>query len=384
MKVSYLRWAMSLWSQRADLGRAEPWLRSIAVAIWAFVGLAHWQWGEPLPAWVWPWLAFGAAFGLTSAHRRLPRWGSAAALAVQTLAALSLPHFGLPGSEGLLLAVVAAQAPTVLPVRAAVTWALAQVVPLVAVVWAAQRPGEIAEVGGAYSTVSAVALRVDGLPPSARAGGRALAEANVEILGARSLVMEGVRQGERLRISRELHDSLGHQLTALRLQLELAGRHADVSASHEALAKARAISKEAIADLRRAVSEVHTDAGIDFPTALRALAAGLPGTDIHIEAPEGFALAGEVGHVLFRCVQEAVTNSLKHSDGHRIWIALAQGNEGIEVRVRDDGRGDRGFAPGFGLKGIAARAAQLGGRAESGPVPGAGFQVHVVVPRERP
>ena len=304
-------------------------------------------------------------------------------LALQTLSVLPLPRVGLPGFEGLLLAIVAAQVPTIVSLRASVVWACAQLVPLVTIVWTINRPIEIAEILGAYSTFTAFALFVYWLQQNERETRRALAGANVEILGARSLVVESVRQGERLRISRELHDSLGHQLTALRLQLELASRREDSQLSLEAMAKARAISQVAISDLRQVVKTIQSEAWPDFTAALNALAAGLPGTAVTIEASEGFSVSGEMGHLLFRCVQEAITNSLKHSDGRGIWVVLSQDNGGIDVRVRDDGRSNGSIVPGFGLRGIQARAAQLGGVAESGPAPGGGFEVRIVVPRER-
>jgi len=382
--VGILAGGMSLWDQRAELGRAEPWLRVIGSGIWLFVGLSRLREAPPLPPWIWPWLGFGVAFAVSSAHRHVPRWLAVAGLALQTSCVLPLPRAGLPGFEGLLLAIVVAQVPTVLSLRASVVWACLQLIPLAAIVWTPKQPLEIAEILGAYSTFSAFALLVYWLQQNEREARRALARANVEILGARSLVVESVRQGERLRISRELHDSLGHQLTALRLQLELAGRHEHGQQSLAATAKAREISQAAISDLRQVVKAIQSEAWPDFTAALHALAAGLPGTAVTIQASEGFSVSGETGHLLFRCVQEAITNSLKHSDGRGIWVLLSQDDGEIDVRVRDDGRSNRAIVPGFGLRGIQARASQLGGVAESGPAPGGGFEVRIVVPRERP
>jgi signal transduction histidine kinase len=384
---SILRCGMSLWDQRSELGRAEPWLRAIGGGIWLFIGLSRglsgWHDGAPLPPWIWPWLGFGAAFAISSAHRHLPRWLAVAGLALQTSSVLLLPGLGLPGLEGLLLAIVAAQVPTILSLRVSVVWACVQLIPLAAIVWTLKRPVELAEILGAYSAFSAFALLVYWLQQNERETRRALAAANVEILGARSLVVESVRQGERLRISHELHDSLGHQLTALRLQLELAGRRDDGQLSLEAMTKARAISQAAISDLRQVVKAIRAEAWPDFTAALNALAAGLPGTAVTIQESEGFSVSGEVGHSLFRCVQEAITNSLKHSDGRHIWVVLSQDDAEIDVRVRDDGRSNGTIVPGFGLRGIQARAAQLGGVAEVGRALGGGFEVRIVVPQDR-
>jgi signal transduction histidine kinase len=261
-----------------------------------------------------------------------------------------------------------------------VVWSVAQAAPLVVTVWTFKSALEIAEILGAYSTFCAFALLVYWLELNERQARQSLARANIEILGAHSLVVEGARQAERLRISRELHDSLGHQLTALRLQLELAGRHGDVATAQKALAQARGLSEEALKDLRKVVHTIQAAEWTDLPGAVRALAAGLPGTSIQVEASQGFAVSGEVGSVLFRCIQEAVTNSLKHSGGHSIWISLMRDASGLRVSVRDDGRRRAGFEPGVGLRNIQARAAQLGGVAEVGPSPRGGFEVRLVLP----
>jgi signal transduction histidine kinase len=371
---------MSVWTQRAELGRIERCLRGVGVAIWLFVGFSRWH-GATHPPWLWPWLGFGAAFALSSLHRVLPLWACRLALGAQTFCALPLPHLGLAGFEGLLLSVVAAQAPTLLTLRWAVAWTVAQAAPLVATVWTLKSAFEIAEILGAYSTFCTFALLVYWLELSEREARQSLARANVEILGTRSLVVEGARQAERLRISRELHDSLGHQLTALRLQLELASRHGDFAAAHKALAQAQGLSLEALSDLRKVVHTIQAAEWTDLPDAVRALAAGLPGTSIQVEASEGFAVSGEVGSVLFRCIQEAVTNSLKHAGGHSIWISLLHDAKSFQVSVRDNGRHQEGFVPGVGLLGIQARAAQLGGVAEVGPSARGGFEVRLVLPR---
>jgi signal transduction histidine kinase len=374
---------MSLWQQRSDLGPAEPCLRLMGFAIWLFVGGARWHGQAAPPPWVWPWLGFGAAFVVASLHHRLPAWVGGWALAVQGLCVLPLPHLGFGGFEGLLLSIVVAQAPTLMSLRWAVVWTVAQAFPLVVTVWKFKSAFEITEILGAYSTFCAFALLVYWLQLRERDARGSLALANVELLGTRSLVVEGVRQAERLRISRELHDSLGHQLTALRLQLELAARGADPLATRGAVVHAQALSRDAMTDLRAVVSAIQADDWTDFPAALHALAAGVPGTSIHVEAVEGFTVTGEVGRVLFRCIQEAVTNSLKHSSGNGVWITLSQDAANLEVSVRDDGHGPRQFTRGFGLRGIEARAAELGGVGVAGRGPNGGFQVRVVVPRGR-
>src|ERR1700752_3329834 len=103
---------MRLFDERAARGRVEPWLRAVAFAIWAFVGISHFS--GALPNWLLPWLVFGGAQGAGSLRAQLPDAVNLAVLLVQSVAALVLPSFGLAGFEGLLLSVVVAQVPTVL------------------------------------------------------------------------------------------------------------------------------------------------------------------------------------------------------------------------------------------------------------------------------
>jgi hypothetical protein len=82
---------MSLWTQRAELGRVEPYLRFIGLTVWFFVGFSRWHRAMPTPTWVWPWLGFGFAFLVSSLHRTLPSWVCRLALGAQALCVLSLP-----------------------------------------------------------------------------------------------------------------------------------------------------------------------------------------------------------------------------------------------------------------------------------------------------
>src|SRR3954452_4614770 len=102
-------------SERVDLGRAELPLRAVGAAIWAFIGLAHLA-NAPIGPWFFAWCAYGLSFGAT-AYRRLPRSAVWSLLLVQSVVALVLPSLGLRTFEGLMLAVVAAEAAAVLPPR---------------------------------------------------------------------------------------------------------------------------------------------------------------------------------------------------------------------------------------------------------------------------
>ncbi len=365
-------------ADRARLGRTEPWLRAVGLGIWAFVGLSRMS-GHPAP-WLGAWLVFACALVLQAFHARLSPTVGVLALVVQSAAALALPWLGLPGFEGLLLSIVVAQAPTVLSFRGAVLFAAGQAALLLLDVLPFKHGVEIVEILGAYSAFTAFALLVYQLHLQERRARDELAQANADLLATRALLVEGSRQGERLRISRELHDSLGHHLTALSLQLELGDRMAE-GAAKEPVGRARAICRESLAEVRRVVSAMQAPGGLDLLAALRALAGGIAAPRIRVEAAADLGTPGAATtHALFRCVQEAITNSIKHAGAGNVWIAIARGANGIDVTVRDDGRGVARVTPGRGLTGIAERVAQIGGRAAFESSPGGGFRVRLSVP----
>ena len=119
--------------------------------------------------------------------------------------------------------------------------------------------------------------------------------------------------------------------------------------------------------MREAVSQQRLGPRIDLTTALQALADGITSTRIELDiAPAARDLSPRVAHALLRCVQEAVTNSVRHSRAAtvRISLDLNLGDEARQVRVSidDDGRGAPLLKPGNGLQGMAERMQELGGR----------------------
>jgi signal transduction histidine kinase len=374
---------MSASEEPPGLGRAEPWLRLLGLAIWAFIGVSRsWSAGGRPGAWVLAWAVYGGAYAVVSLSRRVPRPLTVALLGVETLAAAAMPHLGLKEFEGLMMSVVVAQVPTVLSLRASLAWTLAQAVPLyVAVTPLGPRSG--LEIFGAYGAFSAFALLVYYLNAQERRARQAAANANADLVTARALVVERTREGERLRISRELHDSLGHHLTALRIQLDLASRLPGATPSAPLL-RAQEISRDALTEVRRVVTQMRAPEPLDFAAALRALAGGVPTPRIHI--PSDVPAISDSAHAqtLFRCAQEAITNSLKHASAKNIWVELSRTAEGLELRVRDDGRGASRISGGHGLAGMRERLEGAGGTLELELPAGAGFGLRMRVPDKGP
>jgi two-component system sensor histidine kinase DesK len=211
---------------------------------------------------------------------------------------------------------------------------------------------------------------------------QALRAARQEI--ARLAAAEAVA-AERLRFARDLHDLLGHSLSAITLKGEVARRlvRDDPDRAERELGDALAAAREALREVREAVS------GYRQPT----LAAELRGArEILTAAGIACTCEGDAGPlppaaaaVLTWAVREGVTNVVRHSRARHCAIRLARAGGAASVEIADDGAGvvpPAGAAGpgGHGLRGLAERAAQQGGAVEAGPGARGGFRLLVTVP----
>lgn len=212
---------------------------------------------------------------------------------------------------------------------------------------------------------------------------QALAAAHAQVLATQSLLTDTVRGAERLRIARDLHDMVGHHLTALNLHLDLALRQAG-SAAPPALPTARDVSRDLLTQVRSIVTSTREDRAIDLAQALRMLCAGLPmlKVDLRIDAEAGCQPA-PAAHALFRCIQEAVTNTLRHAQARQLTIVLETHDGATVARVADDGCGKPCAAEGNGLRGMRERLADLGGALTYRHGAGDGFALEMRLPHAR-
>jgi signal transduction histidine kinase len=209
---------------------------------------------------------------------------------------------------------------------------------------------------------------------------------------AREREEEGRRReaDERLRIARELHDTLAHSLVAINVR---AGVAVDLHASQDPLPALRDIqeaSATALGDLRATLGLLRRQ-GDAAPTAPAFDLEALPGlvddarsggldADMDVEL-DGAAVPSAIGGAAFRIVQEALTNVLRHADASRAHVRVRSDTKALDLEVTDDGRADSAAAhPGLGLRGMAERAAALGGRLDVGPRDEGGWRVHARLP----
>ncbi|MFE6763771.1 sensor histidine kinase [Streptomyces sp. NPDC057689] len=211
----------------------------------------------------------------------------------------------------------------------------------------------------------------------------------------RRIEAEHAAARERARIAREMHDILSHAVSLMIVQAE-AGPVAVRTAPERAEAAFDAISetgRDAMVQLRRMLGVLReSERGPGAPRSPQPSLAGLPALVERVRS-SGLAvthtvtgpkrpLPRDTDSAVYRIVQEALTNTVKHAAATGAAVLLAYGEDGLTVSVTDDGRGagtDTGT--GHGLIGIRERAAAHGGSSRTGPGPdGRGFRVDVTLP----
>jgi signal transduction histidine kinase len=195
---------------------------------------------------------------------------------------------------------------------------------------------------------------------------------------------------ERNRLAREMHDTLGHRLTVSVVQLEAAQSlcTTDQERAQEIVGTVREQVREALQELRSAVATLRTpvEADLQLRSALQRLTAhyeAATGLTIHRILPDEMPpLPPNHRMALYRTAQEALTNVQKHAGAQQIWLVLTASQGAITLLVSDDGRGfsHRKDQPGFGLRGLRERAAQLDGELHVEPRPGGGTQLSLRLP----
>ena len=192
---------------------------------------------------------------------------------------------------------------------------------------------------------------------------------------------------ERRRLARELHDQTGQELTSILLGLKAVEDAADASERERAIQAVREQVLETLHDVRRLAVELRPKALDDFglvPAVERLLEsfAEQTGLRVDFEARLEDRLPSEIETALYRIVQEALTNVVKHARARSVSVVLARGADTISALVEDDGRGFD-FDPngdGLGLAGMRERLVLLGGRLKIESAPDRGTTIVAEVP----
>ncbi len=330
--------------------------------------------------------------------RRIAPW--LAVLAALATLALPVVIEVVPATQGLTLVVLTYTVAACQPIRPALATAVALWVPVA--VLAPLLPTEgLPQVGAAYVVannllVGIVSFSVGRTVHARRSTTAALRErARVAEANQRALAEQAVAD-ERRRIARELHDVVAHHVSVMGVLATGVRRvlPRDPKAADEAVATIEETSRATLRELRRLLDVLRTEAE---PAADLAPQPGLAGIEMLVEQvreaglPVTFAVTGTPGPVeqgvaltVYRIVQEALTNALKHAGRATAQVHVSYPGDAVEVEITDTGRGpspDRQRV-GHGLVGMRERVALYGGVLRTGARAGGGYRVYARIPVE--
>lgn len=303
-------------------------------------------------------------------------------LALLTGCALGISAVSQSLLGGILLLIVAVVLPWLLSIATAVAWLITQNVLLAVTI------SRIPEVSlsdasleaGLFLGISMFAFMSSVVVLRQNAARDELRKVNSELRATQVLLAENTRIAERVRIARELHDLVGHHLTALTLNLEVVTHLVDGKVLAH-VQQAHSLAKLLLADVREVVSDMRQDDLVNLAQALHALVEGVPKPRIHLDLPaEAIMTEPKRAQILLRCTQEMITNSVRHAQARNLWIRLSCNRDGLAMSARDDGVGTAKVDFGNGLRGMTERLRQLGGKLEIESAPGAGFALHAWLP----
>jgi signal transduction histidine kinase len=254
--------------------------------------------------------------------------------------------------------------------------------------------------GNAESALAPVTIAVPLLTVIAWLIGNSIrqAHARAELVRAQAAAQAGM--AERLRIARELHDSVAHSIGIIAIQAGSGRRVFDArpDEARDALATIEATSRETLSGLRRMVKGLRNAdpepgpgqapldpapglGGIERLAAVTLDAGVQVDVDWHVSRQP---LPADVDASAFRIIQEAVTNVVRHAGTGQCRVSINQQDGHLSIEVTDSGRGGSGAGTGYGITGMRERAALLGGDFSAGPRPGGGFRVTARLPLPAP
>jgi signal transduction histidine kinase len=321
-------------------------------------------------------------FGFDYARRRDSLPISIAYLLIEFAIGMGINRLAWAGSLPLILLPLAAQGIVLLPRALAAAMCLLVIAGVSGTLsWVPEWPYWLRNIAQATAAVVFVVVYT-GAAERERAARQRAESLTVE-------VAQLAAANERNRMAREIHDTLGHYLTVIHIQLEAARAvlGQDPDRGMLAVTRAQALAKDGLAAVRQSVKALREEGSVD---GIAEQIASLVESARDEKFDVALTIAGRprpvsaaVALALHRTTLEALTNVRKHADAAHVDIELAFRDEGlVQLRVKDDGKGgaEETAGAGFGLRGIRERAEQLKGRASYRMAPNEGFTLSVELP----
>ncbi|GAB3301149.1 sensor histidine kinase [Parasphingorhabdus pacifica] len=202
---------------------------------------------------------------------------------------------------------------------------------------------------------------------------------------------ETARADERARITREIHDAVGHHVTLIAIESAALAATSEEPETAESAGRLRGLAKEALAEMRTTLGLVRAGGSPDDASArsLSDLVARARETGLDVRfcgSSDGSRLAAGVGRAAYRVVQEALTNASKHAPGAEVVVDFDSDSDDEIVRIAVTNGAPLGKvvdigSGGSGLAGLSERVRTVGGQLETSALGGGGFQLVVVLPK---
>ncbi|WP_157576979.1 sensor histidine kinase [Pseudoalteromonas rubra] len=187
--------------------------------------------------------------------------------------------------------------------------------------------------------------------------------ANSQLLATQSLLGQSVSRQERLLLARELHDDVGHQLTSLIVNLDVARRTAQEPLKSQ-LQQSYTLARETLEKIRTLVSDKRAEQSLDLEAVLTELIHHVPRVHTSLQFNAHPVLQSlSHAHCILRVCQECITNTLKHSNATQVNIEFGpKTTDAFQMKIYDNGTADPLSEPGNGLRGLQERVTELGGQ----------------------
>jgi signal transduction histidine kinase len=215
-----------------------------------------------------------------------------------------------------------------------------------------------------------------------------LAQTNIELQEYAANSEQKATESERKRLAREVHDAMGYTLTNLVMMIDagiaLAGKTNNELSVH--LERARDQAQEGLAEVRRtlqAIRKVETPAVTGLKAVHRLVKSFDRATHIKIKLNLGdapWSMGAQKDKILYRLVQEGISNALRHGNATEISISFARDNGGVSLTIADNGSGFKEIVEGYGLLGMRERVGQVGGITEIQSKPREGTRLTAWIP----
>ncbi len=305
------------------------------------------------------------------------------ALGVQSASVITMVALLCNGYEGLLLVLVAAQLALRVDTRPGLAWIAAHTLALGVSLWLHWDARSAFLLTPPYLGFQVLVFAAVRLLVDEQRARRNLTESNDALLRLQDERAQNARLEERLRITQDMHDVLGHHLTALSLNLELAS-HESQGAARATIRSAQSLARALLADVKALVRSADDEVPVDLQQKIKQLAHELPRPKLHITCPSDLAIAdARTSRTLFRVIQEVVTNAIRHGDARNVWITIERTADLLRLVARDDGEVGDQSVDGFGLVGMRRRLEALGGTLSAAPAMCGGFEVRAELPNTR-